>query len=126
MRDVADDRHVEPFEAAFAFADGEDVDQPLGRMFVLAIARVDDMAVGALSEAYNRGIKIPDEISIVGYDNTQIAEMAIPPLTSVSQPLYEMGKKSVEKLFSIIENNENVESTIMMHKIIERSTVKKL
>lgn len=94
--------------------------------FTAIFASSDDMAVGALSEAYAKGIKIPDEISIIGYDNTQVAEMAIPPLTTVAQPLYSMGEKAVEKLFSIIENNEDIQSTIMMHKIIERSTVKKL
>ncbi|MBC2579508.1 LacI family DNA-binding transcriptional regulator [Clostridium sp. DJ247] len=97
-----------------------------GQDFTAVFGTSDEMAVGALSVAHSKGIKVPDEISIVGYDNTQIAEMAIPALTTVAQPLYQMGEKSTKKLLSIIETGETVESTIMMHKIVERSTVKKI
>lgn len=71
-------------------------------------------------------LKVPDDLSIVGYDNTNIAEMSYPPLTTVAQPLYDMGKKSVEMLIKRISYNEKVESIIMPFEIIERETVKKI
>lgn len=84
-------------------------------------AASDEMAVGALSCAYKRGIKVPDDLSIIGYDDTQDAEMAIPPLTTVHQPIYEMGKKAVAMLLS---TKETVESVIMPHHIVERDSVR--
>ncbi|MCY6353811.1 LacI family DNA-binding transcriptional regulator [Clostridium sp. ZS2-4] len=94
--------------------------------FTAIFAASDDMAVGALSAAYHRGIKVPEDLSIIGYDNTQIAEMSIPPLTTISQPFGKMGEKAAEKLVYMIESKETVESIIMPYSIVERSTVKNI
>lgn len=67
------------------------------------------LAVAAMSVAYERGFSVPEDISVIGYDNTSTAEMAIPPLTCVSQPLYDMGKKSFFMLKDIIEGRAKVE-----------------
>lgn len=84
-------------------------------------AASDEMAVGALSCAYKKGIKVPDDLSIIGYDDTQDAEMAIPPLTTVHQPIYEMGKMAVEML---LNTKKTVGSVIMPHHIVERNSVR--
>ena len=116
-------------EKGFSFREGvEGMEELLkeNEKFTAIFASCDDSAVGALSVAHKRGIKIPEDISIIGYDNTNIAEMAYPPLTTVGQPLYEMGKKSVEMLIKRISLNEKVESIIMPFEIVERETVKKI
>ncbi|MGE8204640.1 LacI family DNA-binding transcriptional regulator [Heyndrickxia sp. NPDC080065] len=92
--------------------------------FTAVFASSDELAVAAMSVAYKNGIKIPDELSIIGYDNTKLAEMIIPSLTTVSQPLYDMGLKAATMLFSIKEKEDMIESRIMPHEIIERETVK--
>lgn len=79
----------------------------------------DEMAVGALSFLYQKGIKVPTQISIIGYDNTASAEKAIPPLTTVAQPLYDMGKASIQVLL----NASSKENHIFPHHIVERETV---
>ncbi len=89
-------------------------------------AASDEMAVGAISAAYNMGLNVPKDISIIGYDNTKVSEMCIPPLTTVSQPLFQMGEVACEMLFQILEHNDSAESWIMPHNIVERSTVKKI
>lgn len=90
-------------------------------------ASSDELAVGAMSKAYQQGIRIPDELSIIGYDNTKLAEMAIPPLTTVAQPLYDMGVTASNMLFEMIgQDNQAAQSRIMPHKIIERQTVTKI
>ncbi|MFZ5351985.1 MAG: LacI family DNA-binding transcriptional regulator [Bacillota bacterium] len=94
--------------------------------FSAVFAASDNMAVGALSVAYKKGIKVPDELSVIGYDNTPVAEMAIPPLTVVAQPLYNMGKTAMEKLLSMIKTQKRAESIILPHKIVERNTVRRL
>jgi LacI family transcriptional regulator len=86
----------------------------------------DEMAIGAISAAYNMGIKIPDDLSVIGYDNLPLAEMSIPPLTTVEQPLEQMGETAANMLFTMIETGKPIESRIMPHKIIERATVRAL
>lgn len=86
----------------------------------------DEMAVGALSAAYQMGIKVPDDLSIIGYDNLPLAEMSIPPLTTVAQPLEEMGEKAASMLFKMLETGETSESRIIGHSIVERQSVKKI
>jgi LacI family transcriptional regulator len=90
----------------------------------------DEMALGAISEAARMGIKIPDELSIIGYDNVKLAEMSIPALTTVGQPLFEMGYKSVEMLFDLIEQSKQAETIVrkgktvyVPHQIVERESV---
>lgn len=89
-------------------------------------AASDEIAIGAISVANKYNVRIPDELSIIGYDNLKIAEMSVPPLTTVGQPLYEIGKTSANLLINMIDNNGPVDSKIISHKIIERQTVKKL
>lgn len=113
----------------FGFKAGED---GLPKIFeqqpdtTAVFAASDDMAVGALASAYKMGKKVPDDLSVIGFDNTMIGEMSIPPLTTVAQPLFNMGKTASEMLFSMIESGQTtVESRIMPHEIIERQSVKK-
>ncbi|MGE7218205.1 LacI family DNA-binding transcriptional regulator [Priestia koreensis] len=80
----------------------------------------DEMAVGALSYLYKKNIRVPDQIAVVGYDNTSAAEKAIPPLTTVGQPLYEMGRSAAEMLLK----KRPTSNVVLQHKIIERETVK--
>ncbi|NBE97925.1 substrate-binding domain-containing protein [Nonomuraea sp. KC401] len=54
-------------------------------------AASDETALGIMEAARARGLRIPEDLSIVGFDDTQIAQMASPPLTTVRQPLREMG-----------------------------------
>ncbi|KKI92692.1 hypothetical protein WQ54_07280 [Bacillus sp. SA1-12] len=79
----------------------------------------DEMAVGALSCLYKQGIKVPEQISIIGFDNTATAKKAIPPLTTVAQPLYEMGESAVKLLIDpSLKENKNYP-----YFIAERDTV---
>ncbi|HWE59254.1 MAG TPA: LacI family DNA-binding transcriptional regulator [Solirubrobacteraceae bacterium] len=61
----------------------------------------DSMAIGALSAARARDLQIPDDLSIVGFDDTVEAEIAYPPLTTVRQPLKELGRMAVDLLFRL-------------------------
>lgn len=55
----------------------------------------DAIAVGVLREARRRGIRVPEELSLVGFDGTALAEDSVPALTSVSQPLHDMGRAAL-------------------------------
>lgn len=87
-------------------------------------ASSDDLAVGALNMAYELGIQVPEEISIMGYDNIPITEMVWPPLATVSQPLKNMGYESTKELIKKIEDPEReANHQYIDHEIIERKSV---
>ncbi|WP_431933371.1 LacI family DNA-binding transcriptional regulator [Nonomuraea jabiensis] len=58
-------------------------------------AGCDESALGVMEAARARGLRIPEDLSIVGFDDTQMARMASPPLTTIRQPLREMGGVAV-------------------------------
>jgi LacI family transcriptional regulator len=51
----------------------------------------DEIALGVMEAARARGLRVPEDLSLVGFDDTQVARLASPPLTTVKQPLREMG-----------------------------------
>ena len=62
----------------------------------------DIMAFGGIKVLIKKGYKIPEDISVIGYDNIQMSQFMEPELTTVSQPIYEMGKRSCELLINVI------------------------
>ncbi len=64
----------------------------------------DNMAVGAMQTARVRGVRIPEDLSIVGFDDLEAAEIVTPPLTTVRQPLAEMGRIAVSLLMRLLDN----------------------
>lgn len=87
-------------------------------------AASDEMAIGALSVVTKHGMNVPEDISIMGYDDLRLARMVNPPLTTVRQPLYDIGMLASEKLIGMIETGEPAESQICTHSIVERQTVR--
>jgi len=68
----------------------------------------DIVAMGAYKAIKELGLKIPDDISLVGFDNLDISGLIDVPLTTISQPKYALGKASAEKLMQMIESkNKN-------------------
>ena len=62
-------------------------------------AMSDPMAIGALRAARERGLEVPADLSVVGFDDVEMASMVTPALTTVSQPLQEMGRLAVTVLY---------------------------
>lgn len=90
-------------------------------------ASSDERALGAISYLHEHGIKVPDEISIIGFDNTRMAVMSIPKLTTVSQPLYRIGYHAAEKLDGLLTGKDISEfRSYIPHEIIERASVKRI
>lgn len=70
----------------------------------------DPVAIGALKRLKELGIKIPEQVGIVGFSNNPITEMISPQLTTVEQPAFEMGRKAAEILIKEIETGNLVNS----------------
>jgi len=67
----------------------------------------DDMAVGTIWAAAEAGVRVPEELSICGFDDTTIAAQVWPPLTTVHQPVREMGKRATEELLRSVSGKQN-------------------
>ena len=63
----------------------------------------DNMAAGALRAAQGRGLRVPDDLSVVGFDDTELARIVGPRLTTVRQPLAELGRTAVSLLNRLID-----------------------
>ena len=64
----------------------------------------DTFAAAVLTAASNLGLWVPEDVAVVGFDNTSSSTMVMPPLTTVSQPSYRMGQQACELLLERIEN----------------------
>ncbi|MEP6342774.1 MAG: LacI family DNA-binding transcriptional regulator [Maricaulaceae bacterium] len=91
----------------------------------------DDMAAGVLVSALKRNIKIPEQLSIAGFDDSELAEKMWPQITTVRQPIFEFGKRAAEILIS--KNSSNQEPTPdkskierLNYKLILRNSTSKL
>lgn len=70
------------------------------------VAANDLVAIGAIAALKRMGKRVPDDVSIAGYDNIQMSELIDPPITTISQPTYLMGKKAMEAVFQQIADPE--------------------
>lgn len=87
----------------------------------------DELAMGLLCYLHEQGIAVPEQISVMGFDNIRLSNLMIPKLTTVGQPSYEIGYRAVEKLNAIIEDKDDpVLREYLPHAIIERSSTRRL
>lgn len=73
----------------------------------------DITAIGIMDAAKNKGIKIPDDIGIIGYDDIYISNLTNPSLTTVRQPIMQMGMRAFELLLEMLEGKTDFESKII-------------
>ncbi|HEY2073217.1 MAG TPA: LacI family DNA-binding transcriptional regulator [Gaiellaceae bacterium] len=66
----------------------------------------DEMAIGAMLAARERGLQVPDDLSVVGFDGVERGELLQPQLTTVRQPLAEMGRTAVSLLLRLLEHRQ--------------------
>ena len=74
----------------------------------------DEMAIGAIKQAKNMGIVVPDDLSIAGFDDISFAEYFDPSLTTISQPAEEFGSKAMATLYNIITQKEPIQKNTFL------------
>lgn len=74
----------------------------------------DSLAAGAIRAIEQAGLKVPEEIAVVGFDGTELAEMVSPQLTTVQQPSREIGARAVELLLNKIDNPDVPPERVML------------
>jgi LacI family transcriptional regulator, repressor for deo operon, udp, cdd, tsx, nupC, and nupG len=87
----------------------------------------DEMAIGAIHEAINIGLSIPDDVSISGFDNINFAEYCNPPLTTIAQPAEDFGSIAMSMLYDIMKGNELEDKhRLLPFEIIKRKSTGKI
>lgn len=81
------------------------------------------MAMGVINAVFDSGLSCPEDISVMGFDNIDLSEATRPSLTTVSQPMYEIGAVAARMLIKML-NGENIDEyqTILEHKIVVRNS----
>ncbi|GAB3020732.1 LacI family DNA-binding transcriptional regulator [Bowmanella dokdonensis] len=83
----------------------------------------DDIAIGALHEFKRLGLTVPGDISVTGFDNVRVSAYMDPPLTTIDQPAYEMGRRAFEVLLQMISRQPlNRTREILPFTLVERQS----
>jgi LacI family transcriptional regulator len=93
-----------------------------GLNFSAIFAANDEMAFGARLALYRRGIRVPEDISIIGFDNQPVSAYLTPPLTTVAQPALEMGATAANMILHLL-NNQPFEAPKLPVQIVVRESV---
>lgn len=85
----------------------------------------DEMAIGCIHEIKMAGLLVPGDISVIGFDDIEYAEVLDPPLTTISQPAEDIGRRVMHLLCREIEEGQHpdVEPEIVAHKLVVRRSV---
>ena len=115
---------------AFTAQGGYDMARRLlaGGCDVTAIfAASDAIAFGVIRAVYEAGLRIPDDLSLIGFDDVEMAAIVQPPLTTIYQPKYEIGGAAVEILLKEAANREtSPEHRIFDVKLVERQSCRRV
>jgi DNA-binding LacI/PurR family transcriptional regulator len=74
----------------------------------------DLLAIGAMQASRARGIQVPDQLSVIGFDDTQLCSIVSPKLTSISQPVRKLGKEVTDLIIRKIEQVETPKQRVRM------------
>jgi len=85
----------------------------------------DDMAAGAMAVAHGMGLRIPGELSVVGFDDTPVATTLWPELTTIRQPVTAMGKAAVSALLERIRDRRAGRSREAAHQVMKYALVRR-
>lgn len=87
-------------------------------------ATSDDAALGAINACFDRGLRVPEDISVAGFNDVKLAKIFRPKLTTVYQPLFDMGAVAIRMIVKMIKGQEIEEKKVELpYRIIERESV---
>lgn len=99
-----------------------------GQRFTAIVAYNDLMAIGAMQALHQHGIRVPEDVSVIGFDNLPIARACIPSLTTMNYPVEEMARYAVELSLILArkEHPHTKQTHLFISELIERETVRTL
>ena len=95
-----------------------------GEEFTAVYAMSDIMAVGVYRALLEAGLKIPEDISVVGFDGIELGDYLQPKLTTLAQPVEKLACATFELLYNMIEGRSGTENLIYEGKLVEKDSVR--
>ncbi|HET7658171.1 MAG TPA: LacI family DNA-binding transcriptional regulator [Bacillales bacterium] len=116
------------FERIYDIEDGRRVFQEIYGMTSkpdAVFTNSDEVAAGMIKEAKKFGYRIPDDLAVIGFDDQPIADLMDPGITTVYQPVEDIGKKTIELMIRYVRDNQepvNKVTTLPIHLVVRAST----
>jgi DNA-binding LacI/PurR family transcriptional regulator len=86
----------------------------------------DILSISTIKAIFDSGVNVPDDISIIGFDGLEISKFVRPTISTIVQPRYDMGYKSMEMLLKVINNKKVKDIGLKAELVIRESTIKNL
>lgn len=129
QRGIAPQEQGPYLNGRYSFKSGyEAMDQLLsnGIKVTAVFAMADVMAIGVISAIYDYGLRVPEDISVVGFDGIQIGEFYCPKITTIEQNIEQLAKRSCEMLIECIEQEAPARHEYVPFRLKCRQSVRKL
>jgi len=110
--------YVDGYQAALNLLDR-------GREFTAIFAMADVMAIGAIRALQDRGLRVPEDVSVMGFDGLQIGEYTLPRLSTVAQSVDQLVERSMDLLLQSIESGAQAQHEVVGVSLKQRESVRK-
>ena len=113
----------------FSYQDGYDATQRLiaaGREFTALFAVADVMAIGAIRALHNNGLRVPQDVSVMGFDGLPLSSFLVPQLSTVIQSTKAMAGRAVEILIDRIENGGAACHEFVQYSLAQRESTRRI
>jgi len=113
----------------FSYQDGYNATQQLianGRKFTALFAIADTMAIGAIRALHDNGLRVPQDVSVIGFDGLPLGSFLVPQLSTVLQSAKQMAQRSVEILIERIENGGTGCHETISYSLQQRESTRRL
>lgn len=115
--------------ARFSYKDGYEATQQLiasGRRFTALFAEADVMAIGAIRALHNNGLRVPRDVSVMGFDGLPLGSFMIPQLSTIFQSAQTMAQRSVEILVDRIERGGPPCHEFVLYSLLQRESTRRI
>lgn len=92
------------------------------RDFTAIVAGSDMMAIGILRALHEAGLRVPEDVSLTGFDDVVLSQYTTPPLTTIRQDKEALGSGAVQRLIALIEEEGNVSPLIVPSQLVVRAS----
>ena len=126
---IAYDEELDYQGVRFSYQDGYNATQQLissGRHFTALFAEADVMAIGAIRALHNHGLRVPKDVSVMGFDGLPLSSFMVPQLSTVAQSAQTMAQRSVEILVDHIENGGSPCHEFVPYSLYQRESTRRI
>ena len=113
----------------FSYQDGYNAAARLladGRRFTALFAQADVMAIGAIRALADHGLRVPEDVSVMGFDGLPLGSFLVPQLSTVGQPVRQLAERSVEILTDCIENGSPAVRETVPFTLVSRESTRRI